>query len=323
MVKVLRFSEQDRQRSIRAARIRKEGLHARGRYFTPKQIDHITRVVAKYSAEGRTKLSERICQVLRWYQPNGALKDMACREVLRQLDSAGVIALPAPKWGGAKWANYSNPKTLDSLPPTITSVDFARVNIRRVESKMHSDAPLWNSLVSQHHYLHSSRIVGRQLKYIASYDDAPIACLGWGDCAWSQSARDSWIGWSADQRTHNRHLVINNCRFLILPWVKIPNLASFLIARCSALAVRDWHQQYSVSPLLLETFVDSHRFLGTCYRAANWVEVGRTSGFAKVGNSHHNSQSPKLVFLFPLKSSFRAGLSRRGNRCRRSPAKRA
>ncbi|WP_390844808.1 Druantia anti-phage system protein DruA [Anatilimnocola floriformis] len=230
---------------------------------------------------------------------------MACREVLRKLDSLGVISLPAQKWGGAKWLQYSLETTGATSNDVITTVTFSKITIVRVDSKGHPLAPTWNSLVDEHHYLHSSRIVGRQLKYIATYEGAPIACLGWGDCAWAQSSRDSWIGWNASQRMRNRHLVINNSRFLILPWIKVPNLASWVIAACSNLAVRDWAEQYAITPALLETFVDSERFLGTCYRAANWQQIGVTAGYAKVGNSHHNSQSPKLVFAYPTTRRFR------------------
>lgn len=236
---------------------------------------------------------------------------MACREVLRQLDSLGIISLPPPKWGGAKWVapELSSVPLVDASP--ITSISLREIKLIRIGSKCDAHASLWNALVDQYHYLHSSRIVGRQLKYIAFHDSRPIACLGWGDCAWAQSARDSWIGWSASQRTRNRHRVINNCRFLILPWVKVPNLASWLISKCTRAAVCDWEDQFSTRPLLLETFVDSLLFMGTCYRAANWSEIGTTSGYAKVGNSHHNSQTPKLVFVYPAASNFREVLKGR------------
>lgn len=288
-----------------AKRVRAQGFYARGRFFTPKQIDHIVGIVDHHSREGRTRLSERICRALRWRQPNGSLKDMACREVMRKLDDLGVISLPKPKWGGAKWSSPETFQPPKSEVTALTSIAFGEIQLVRINSKHHQYASLWNTLVDQHHYLRSSRIVGRQLKYLAIHDGHPIACLGWGDSAWAQSARDTWIGWTATQRTRNRHRIINNCRFLILPWVKIPNLASWLIARCSAAAVKDWQDQYSIRPALLETFVDSERFLGTCYKAANWSDIGVTSGYAKVGNSHHNSQSPKLVFVYPVTPRFR------------------
>ncbi len=300
-------SEKKQKPQTSARRVCAQGFHARGRFFTPKQIARIKTIVDRYSAEGRTRISQRVCRALRWRQANGELKDMACREVLRRLDDLGVIDLPAPKWGGAKWP----PREENQQPCSkekavaISSLSFSEIELVCIASKRDPLAALWNSLVDQHHYLHSSRIVGRQLKYIAFYAETPIACMGWGDCAWAQAARDRWIGWSEGQRSRKRHLVINNCRFLILPHVKVPNLASWLIARCTSAAIRDWNEQYSIRPILLETFVDSQRFAGTCYRAANWLAVGTTSGYAKVGNSHHNSQTPKLVFAYPTTQRFR------------------
>jgi hypothetical protein len=285
--------------------IRANGFYARGRRFTPIQIAQIEEIVARHYVDGRTRLSERVCRALRWRQRNGRLKDMACREVLRKLDDLGVITLPPPKWGGATWCS-AEPRLASGIDQTpITSLNFEEIDLVRVTSKLDLRSSLWNKLVDQYHYLHSSRIVGRQIKYIAFHNSRPVACLGWSDCAWAQKARDAWIGWSADQRSRNRDRLINNSRFLILPWVRVPNFASWIIARCSSVVISDWAQQYSTEPVLLETFVDAERFLGTCYRAANWTAVGTTAGYAKVGNSHHNSQLPKYVFVYAVTRHFR------------------
>ena len=159
---------------------------------------------------------------------------------------------------------------------------------------------LWNYLVSTHHYLHSSRIEGRQLKYVAYDGSRPIACLGWGEAAWELRARDRWIGWTRAQRRRARHRVVGNVRFLILPWVRVPNLASYLLALSVRTLQHDWQRAYASAPVLLESFVDPERFHGTSYLAANWLRVGLTSGYAKKGATHHNSQRPKAVFLYPL-----------------------
>jgi hypothetical protein len=304
-------SSTPRRLTSKARHIRRNGFRSRGRIFKPHQIQEIDRLVRKYYDEGRTSISIRVCRSLRWRQPNGDLKDMACREVLRQLHDAEVITLPAPKWGGGRWksSGVTDNAKVNSNP--LTSLNLTEVQIVRVESKRSIYAPTWNALVEQFHYLRSSRIVGRQIKYIAFYDNQPIACLGWGDCAWSQSARDNWIGWTDKQRSRNRHLIVNNCRFLILPWVRVPNLASWLIAKCSNSLVSDWYDQYAIRPVLLETFVDSSLFFGTCYKAANWAEVGLTSGYSKVGSRHHNSQTPKFVFVRPTCADFRTRLRQR------------
>ncbi len=305
MTRQSRQTKASRAPTAGAEEIRSSGFFGRGRRFTPRQLLLIEAIVERHRSEGRTAISERVCRALRWNQPNGSLKDMACREILRKLDAAGVISLPAPKWGGAAWASPNPQSVRNGTHTPIAAIDRAAICIHRVESKYDGAAAIWNSLIQQHHYLHTSRIVGRQIKYLVYHEQQPIACFGWGDAAWAQQSRDRWIGWSSKRREQRRHLIINNCRFLILPWVRVPNLASFLISRCTDAVVRDWELVYGWRPVLLETFVDSMRFMGTCYRAANWVDVGVTSGYAKVGSGHHNSQTPKLVFLYPANGAFR------------------
>lgn len=286
----------------------RRGFEARGRRFTPRQLKIIARIVSTYSQESRTRISQRICRAIRWRQPNGQLKDMACREVLRKLNEIGFIELPAPRAAGARWIRSKGraAPVIDQSP--ITALRFGETTLIRVPSKSDPLASLWNSLVEHYHYLGSSRIVGRQIKYLAFLHDRPIACFGWSDAAWAVRCRDQWIGWTQQQRERNRHRVVNNARFLILPWIRVPNLASFLIARCTDAAIRDWGDIYGYRPLLLETFVDADRFTGTCYRAANWTELGQTSGYAKFGASHHNSQQPKLLLVYPTSPEFRSRL---------------
>lgn len=288
-----------------ARQIRKNGFWARGRKFTAKQIATIERIVRRDYAAGRTHISRKVCIALRWRQLNGSLKDMACREVLRKLDKSGVIKLPRPKWGGGVWCEKKVEPQLQINESAITSLNFEQIRIVRVASKSDVLNSVWNRLVETHHYLHSSRLVGRQIKYIAFVGERPLACLGWGDASWEVKARDNWIGWNRKQCTRRRHRIVNNNRFLILPWVKVPNLASFLLSRCANRVVDDWQLAFSTQPVLLETFVDPTRYAGTCYIAANWIKVGLTSGYAKVGCSHHNSQVPKSVFLRPTMRNFR------------------
>ncbi len=275
-----------------------EFIVARGRRFTRRQILRIAEIVERHYHEGRTRISQQVCQVLQWKQPNGRLKDVACREVLRKLHQLGIVRLPPSRGGGAVWkpAESSLQYTVAHAP--ITSLAFSEIELCKVESR--ADMHLWNSLVSTFHYLGSSRIVGRQLKYIAWAKGQPIACLGWGDCSWAVGSRDKWIGWTEKQKARKRQYIINNVRFLILPWVKLPNLASHLLAKCAERVASDWQAKYAVLPVLLETYVDPARFLGTCYRAANWRELGITAGYAKVGATHHNSQTPKILFVYPL-----------------------
>ena len=152
----------------------------------------------------------------------------------------------------------------------------------------------------------------KEIKYIVFDKNRPVACLGWGDASWQLKVRDKWIGWNASQRTRKLHLLVNNVRFLILPWVIVPNFASYILAKCSRAVVNDWEQKNAFRPVLLETFVDTKKFIGTCYRAANWTELGTTSGYAKRGSYHYNSQSPKTLYVYPVNKKFSALLKGRG-----------
>lgn len=278
-------------------------FRARGRVFTPSQIDKIRKTVDRYPLETRTKISQRVCRSLRWKQPNGRLKDVACREVLRKLDQERVITLPKPKGRGAVWKKPPKLIEYNGDQSTLESLDFRKIEFKLANSK--NELNLWDLLVKKYHYLDSSRIVGRQLKYLIFFDDRPIACLGWGDSSWNIRCREEWIGWTKKQLTKNRHLIINNVRFLILPWVQVPNLASYILSNCSHMARNDWEKKYGFQPVLLESYVDINKFRGICYKASNWVDIGRSSGYAKVGSFHHNSQTPKALFVFPLDRKFR------------------
>lgn len=286
-------------------------LSIRGRTFTPRQLRIIVEITDEYFADTRTELSERICRALGWRQPNGRLKDVACREVLRRLNDLRLIALPQPLAVGAQWNRDAPVKARiaeDSSP--VTQIEGRDLTVEPISTK--ADADLWNFLVTRHHYLRSSRIVGRQLKYVVRAQGRVLACIGWGDAAWEVQARDRWIGWTPAQRSRYRALVVANVRFLILPWVRVPNLASRILSITTRRLPQDWRARYALEPVLLETFVDTSRFIGTCYRAANWLPIGTTSGYAKVGPGHHNSQQPKALFLYPLQRHFRRIL--RGSR---------
>lgn len=169
------------------------------------------------------------------------------------------------------------------------------------------DEALWNCLIDQYHYLGKPAIVGAHLKFIARLDDRPVACLGWGSAAWQVGCRDRHIGWDAPTRAANLHQIVNNVRFLILPWVRIPHLASKVLAANMRVLAREWEKTYSQPIALLETFVDSARFQGTCYRAANWHKIGDTVGRGKYGATK-GCCSIKSVWIYPLVKKYREKL---------------
>ena len=282
----------------------------RKRTITEADLELIQATVREYWYKGRTQISEILCKKWNWVQPNGRLKDMACREVLLTLKRKGLITLP-PRFNSANndKRNRSIPVVetdqsplqdkLSSLPP----VKLALVHNTNLER-------LYNSLVQQFHYLGYRQIVGNHLKYIASINDRPAACLGWGSAAWSVKSRDSFIGWDKPTKENNLHFVVNNTRFLILPWVKVKFLASKVLALNARKISDDWFEIYNYHIYLLETFVEQDRFKGTCYKAANWIRVGQTKGTAKQGHDHLFHGKIKDVYLYPLRKDFKEKLTR-------------
>ena len=282
--------------------IRKRTIHK-------TDLDLIQATVDRHWDKGRKQISRILCQEWNWLQPNGRLKDMACREILLTLNRKGLITLP-PRFNSANndKRNRSIPVVeIDQTPLRRKLSDLPPVKLRLVRNTPLE--PLYNSLVQQHHYLGYCQIVGNHLKYIAFIDDRPIACLGWGSAAWSVKSRESFIGWDKTAKEKNLHLVANNTRLLILPWVSVKCLASKILALNAKRISEDWLRIYNYPLYLLETFVERNRFAGTCYKAANWACVGQTKGIAKKGHSHLFHGNVKDVYLYPLRKDFREKLT--------------
>ncbi len=280
----------------------------RTRTISQPDLEFIQATVSAHWDKSRTQISKILCEKWNWFQPNGRHKDMACREILLTLHRNGLLDLPSGKHDGRNLKrNRSVPvveisqasvrENLSSLPP---------INLRLARNT--PIEPLYNSLIQQHHYLGYKQIVGNHLKYIAFIGDRPVACLGWGSAAWSVKSRDAFIGWDKPTKKNNLHLVVNNTRFLILPWVTVKFLASKLLALNAKLIFNDWMSVYNQPIYLLETFVEKNRFKGTCYKAANWIRVGQTKGIAKRGHDHLFHGNIKDVYLYPLRKNFRKRL---------------
>ena len=282
-----------------------QSLVIRGRQVTSQDIDLIGSLVNQYQRQGRTFISRELCRIWNWHQPNGALKDMACRELLRRLDQKGLIHLPAKKIDINRRRKRLSPHLLS---PEIHPLTGKLKEVLPIALKMVRGSPeeaLHNSLISRYHYLGYGQIVGPHLKYLAYIQGHPVACLSWGAAAWKISCRDQFIGWSPCTRSKNLLFIVNNTRFLILPWIHIPHLASHLLSQTIKRLVPDWYRWYHYHPVLLETFVDRDRFSGTSYRAANWLAVGTTQGRGKNDRNHQRALPVKEVFLYPLKKQFR------------------
>lgn len=280
----------------------------RGRIIDQTDLDTIRGVVATHWHNGRSAISRVLCEQWSWHQANGQLKDRACRVMLLSLEAKGEINLP-PRLK----ESYRHPKkadrrqyTIDSTAMTGTVSAFGSLIIKMVRRT--PDEGLWDFLVDRHHYLGTPWIVGSYLKYLAYLDDRLVACLGWGSAAWKVAERDRNIGWDTRTRETNLHKVVNNVRFLILPWVNIQHLASKVLALNVRVLQDDWQDFYNQHVCLLETFVDTTRFKGTCYKAANWSYVGDTKGRGKYDRYNQQAKPVKAVFLYPLSRNFREEL---------------
>jgi hypothetical protein len=278
----------------------------RGREISQEDILYIRALIERHPNESRRTLSTQLCAAWQWRQANGALRDMVCRGLLLMLERAGQITLPPVSYVRhnplAKRVR-PEPVLIDATPiegplRDLQPLEFATV--RRT-----SDEPLFNSLMEEHHYLGYEQPVGEHLKYLVWAQGRPIACLAWSSAPRHLGSRDRYIGWSAEARRRNIRFIAYNTRFLILPWVRVEHLASHILGRMAARIPADWQAMYGHPIYFLETFVDPERFRGTCYRAANWVLLGKTTGRGKQSNSYVPNRSIKEVLGYRLTKRFR------------------
>lgn len=286
-------------------------LTIRGRTFSHEELLQIRAIVATSPGEHRRSLSKKICEAMAWRQTNGRLKDRSCRDVLLKLDAAGFLHLPPRR--RPPTCRQPIPITADTDPrpapvfgPRDVDAECFQIVSRDANS---AESRLWNEYVERYHYLRYGIPVGAHIKYFVHVRDEPIALMAFGGAAWRTAPRDRWVGWSSQQREANLHLVVNNTRFLILPWIRIDNLASRLLSLATKRVPQDWNRLYAYRPLLVETFVHADRHAGTCYRAANWINAGITQGRGKTDRFKTFSLPKKLVFLHPLVSDARIRLS--------------
>ena len=281
-------------------------LRYRGRVIHEEDIRSIRALIEQYPKESRRKLSARICEAWQWRQANGALRDMVCRGMLLMLERAGQIALPPVSYVRQNpLAHRVRPEAvlIDRTPiedplRTLQPLEFEQV-------RRSAQEPLFNSLMEEHHYLGYEQPVGEHLKYLVWAEGRPIAGLAWSSAPRHLGSRDRYIGWDAATRRTRIRFIAYNTRFLILPWVRVEHLASHILGRMAARISDDWEQMYGHPIYFLETFIDPERFRGTCYRAANWVLMGMTTGRGKQSNSYVPNRSIKEVLGYPLTKRFR------------------
>jgi hypothetical protein len=289
-----------------------QDLVIRRRVIQSQDLRLIRELIEQEGAHGRSHLSNRLCELWDWRQANGHYREIACRDLLRQLEIRGLIELP-PRLRAARRAGYRqrNPiQAPDLLNCAPLSSEFKEVRgqLRLQLVKDPGQLSLYRRLVGTYHYLGYQQATGAQLKYLVYFQDRPIACLSFGPAAWKIGPRDEFIGWSPQVRGQNLQWVVNNDRFVILPWVQIRSLASFLLGKVVQQLGQDWQAVYGHDLALAETFVEKHRFAGTAYAAANWICVGQTLGRGRNDRTHDHEGPSKTIWLRPLRADFRAFL---------------
>jgi hypothetical protein len=280
-----------------------------GRHFSTEELARIRHLIAEAPGRTRAELSRLTCQALGWYKPDGGLKDMSARVAMLRMHRDGLIELPPPRHHRRPRATVAITSQTDP-GPAIVSPARALTPLRLQAVQNRHDSRLWNEYIHRYHYLGYQPLPGAQLRYLLFCDQQPIALLGFGAAAWQVAPRDHYIGWSHEQRQRHLPLIVNNARFLILPWVQSRNLASMILAKAARLLPAHWQQRYGYRPVLLETFVEKPRFQGTCYQAANWVYLGQTKGRGKLGPARKQSVPIKDLWVYPLNQHFREVLTR-------------
>jgi hypothetical protein len=282
----------------------------RGKVFSERDIEDIRELIATNPGKSRFFLSKELCRLWNWTQPNGATRDMVCRGLMLTLHREGLITLPSRK------------RELTWLSPERTAPPHVAVNttheagplsilkpldLRMVRRTV--DEGIYKGLIDEYHYLGYARPVGEHLEYVAFREGRPLACIGFCSAPRHIGVRDRHLGWNKEERIANLHKIAVNTRFLILPWVCVPHLASYLLGQMARRVSRDWVAVYNHEIVWLETFVDPERgFKGTCYKAAGWQYLGLTTGRGKNNQTGKPNRSLKYVFGHSLKKDFRKAL---------------
>jgi len=278
-----------------------ESLTFCGRTFDAGELELMRQTARDFSALGVTEIARTVCELLEWTRPNGGLKNHECRQLLERLQAEGLLRLPAVRNLGGRGPRRMDISGTRSEPAPLTCAasECEPLELALVEGQ--AESRRWREQLERHHYLGCRVPFGAHLRYWVRHGERDLACLLWTSPAWKMQARDAWIGWNDAQRRRNLQAIINNGRFLMLPWVHVKGLASKILALSAHQVPQDWASHYGHRPLLLETLVDTSRFRGTCYRAANWIHVGQTTGRGRMDREHAaHGQAVKDIYIYPL-----------------------
>jgi Domain of unknown function (DUF4338) len=280
-----------------------------GREFSPADLQAVVRTIEANPEVKRTPLSRLVCEQLNWRRPDGRLSEMSCRVAMLRMQADGLITLPASQIPTPRRrAQFVATPATDAQAPLVAAVHELSALSMQVVDGRGAASRLWNEYVARYHYLGYTPMSGSQIRYNVYAGDRLVALLSFGASAWKLADRERFIGWSHEQRQRNLQLIVNNARFLILPWIQSKGLASKVLAMAARRLAVDWQARYGYRPVMLETFVQSPRHKGTCYKAANWMLIGRTVGRGKKSTAHEQLLPAKDIWLYPLRRDFGAVL---------------
>jgi hypothetical protein len=277
-----------------------------GRELTSKDINQIKWARKTYPNLSRTELAGTICQIIGWTTNSGRAKLIQCSALLEEMEKEGIIDLP-PLKTEMRRKNRAKVPILNLKPEKDikgTVKEFEPVKL--IIANPGEELKRWRSYVSQYHILGDKLVFGSRLQYFIKSGDMELGCMQFSASAWSLEKRDKWIHWTKDDRKARLHLIVNNSRFLIFPWVHIKNLASKALSLAVKQIQQDWLREYCYAPVLLETFVDTEKYQGISYKAANWIYLGNTKGAGRTGRK--DDLSRKAIFVYPLQDDFKACL---------------
>lgn len=283
-------------------------LRYRGQTITAAEVAFLRALIARSPTASRRQLSQQVCAAWGWVQPNGVARDMVCRGLLLALARAGHLALPPGRRPPPPPRARPRPVPADATPLRTSLRALGPLVFHQVRRT--AAEPLVNSLLEQYHYLGYTQPVGEHLKFLVTAGARPVACFAWSSAARHLGPRDRFLGWAPAVRRQNLRFLAYNSRYLILPWVDVPHLASHLLGTMTRRLAAEWARVYSHPVYFAETFIDPARFRGTCYRAANWVVLGRTTGRGKADFTHRPTRPVKEVLGYPLVPDYRARLTR-------------
>lgn len=273
-----------------------------GRQFSSAELQLICAVIKRCAGLSRMELAHTVCELLQWQRSAGGLKARECREFLELLDSQGMVRLPSKRPTKPVGSRTRVPVSAEGEPaaPLQGKVGaFEPIVLEPVQTEQ--QRLLFRELVGRYHYLGHAVAFGAHVRYLFYSGEQVLGCMQFSSPAWRMAVRERWIGWDEQARRGNLQRVVNQSRFLILPWVRIANLASVVLSRALHRLRRDWEARYGVEPLLVETLVDESRYSGHCYRAANWIWLGQTAGRGRMDREHQREgAAPKAVWVYPL-----------------------